>query len=251
MGVVMATRRRATGGRPSAPYVPPSNVATTTRAALLSGARSLPDRAAQASLAFGLVDRDRLWCAGDIGLAQRPCVAIVGTRQPSSEGERRAARLARELAEASVVVVSGLAAGIDHAAHVAAIEAGGSTIAVIGTPIDRNYPAAHAELQMEIARHHLLVSQFAPGTRTFPAMFPERNKLMAALTDATVIVEAGETSGTIHQAAECVRLGRWLFFMKSLVDQRHSWVDGFLKQAGVRVLCSTSDVLSLVAPSRP
>ena len=77
-------------------------------------------------------------------------------------------------------------------------------------------------------------------------MFPERNRLMAAIADATVIVEAGETSGTIHQAAECVRIGRSLFFVKSLVDKHYEWVDGFLRQPNAHVLSATKDVLDII-----
>jgi DNA processing protein len=123
-----------------------------------------------------------------------------------------------------MVVVSGLAAGIDRAAHEAAIEAGGRTIAVIGTPLDEIYPKANAGLQARIAREHLLVSQFAPGYPVTPKNFPIRNRTMALLADATVIVEAGEKSGTVGQGWEALRLGRRLFLLESVVtDSNLSW----------------------------
>jgi DNA processing protein len=239
METSMETRRRR---GPSAKYTPPAWTTTTLRE-LLAGARTLPAPAGQGDL-LGALDGGRLplWLAGSAAIAQRPCVAIVGTRKPSEEGLLRAARLARELSAAGVAVVSGLAEGIDGAAHRAAIDAGGRTIAVIGTPIDKAYPAAHAQLQEQIAADHLLVSQFAPGTPTLPAMFPQRNKLMAAIADATVIVEAGETSGTIHQAAECLRLGRKLFFLASLARLNYSWVQGF-QRSGAGVVERTGDIL--------
>src|SRR5207247_10097113 len=107
---------------------------------------------------------------------------------------------------AGIVVVSGLARGVDTEALSAAIAAGGRVIAVIGTPIDKAYPAENKRLQEQIYSEHLLISQFPPGRRVYQSNFPERNKLMAAISDATVIIEAGETSGTLHQAAAWVRV---------------------------------------------
>lgn len=167
----------------------------------------------------------RLYLRGDRGLLERgPRVSIVGSRAASSDGLRRARFLARALVQHNMIVVSGLAAGIDTAAHEAAIEAGGRTIAVLGTPLDQSYPKENAALQERIAREHLLVSQFAFGSPTTPKNFPMRNRTMALLTDATVIVEAGEKSGTLHQGWEALRLGRQLFFMESVArDPALSW----------------------------
>lgn len=194
-----------------------------------------------------------LWYVGNLDLVKRPCVAIVGSRKVSKAGLNRAARLSRELVDAGVVVVSGLAAGVDQAAHRAALEAGGSTIAVIGTGVTKAYPAAHGDLQEKIYREHLLISPFAPGSSVFSSNFPHRNKIMAAISDATVVVEAGETSGTVHQAAECRpdRLNRWLFFMKSLIEQPDiCWPKSFLDSAKhgarVKVLETTQDVIDVL-----
>jgi DNA processing protein len=186
----------------------------------------------------------RLWCVGDISLTHRKCVAIVGTRKVSSDGAARSRRLGKELAENGVVVVSGLAKGVDTEALNAAIEAGGKVIAVVGTPVNKAYPAENKHLQERIYRDHLLISQFAPDERVFPMNFPERNKLMAALSDATAIIEAGDTSGTLHQAAECVRLGRWLFIAKNVVsDLSLQWPSRFLGQPKVESFSSTKDIL--------
>lgn len=153
-------------------------------------------------------------------------VSIVGSRKPSSEGARRAKRLAGMLVEQDVVVVSGLAEGIDSIAHTTAIQMHGRTIAVIGTPLSKTYPAKNADLQEQIGREHLLVSQFAEGTKTFPSNFPARNRVMALLSHATIIVEASEKSGTRHQGWEAIRLGRPLFIMQSLVDAGIAkWID--------------------------
>ncbi|MBI1374553.1 MAG: DNA-processing protein DprA [Phycisphaera sp.] len=153
-------------------------------------------------------------------------VSIVGSRKPSPNGIKRARKLARQLVEEDVVIVSGLAEGIDSIAHRTAIELGGSTVAVIGTPLDKTYPAKHASLQAEIAEDHLVVSQFPVGTQTYPSHFPARNRVMALVSHATVIVEASEKSGTRHQGWEAIRLGRPLFIAQSLIDAKvATWID--------------------------
>jgi DNA processing protein len=169
---------------------------------------------------------ERLWLAGDVSLfRQGPRVSVVGSRKASREGLNRARRLARALVERGIVVVSGLAEGIDAAAHEAAIEAGGKTIAVLGTPLDRCFPEANRALQDRIMRDHVAVSQLAPGSSVQKASFPARNRTMALLTDATVIVEAGPKSGTQHQGWEALRLGRLLFFLRSVATEKNlPWV---------------------------
>jgi DNA processing protein len=178
-----------------------------------------------------------LFYAGDLTLLQRPCVAIVGTREVSDEGVRRTRKLAAMLVREQVVVVSGLAMGVDSAAHSAAVDANGKTIAVIGTPLSRCSPLRNAPLQEQIYRDHLLISQFEWGSTVYPTNFPKRNRTMAALCDATVIVEASDTSGTLHQALECVSLARPLFILRSLVeDGRVTWPARFLRHPTVQVL---------------
>lgn len=151
-------------------------------------------------------------------------VAVVGSRKASETGLARARKLTTKLVEHGIVVVSGLAAGIDTAAHTTAMARGGATIAVLGTPLDRTYPAENAGLQRKIGEEYLLVSQFRPGTAIRPQNFPIRNRTMALLSDATVIVEAGEKSGAISQGWEALRLGRELYIMQSVVlDKSLSW----------------------------
>lgn len=166
-----------------------------------------------------------LFVAGDVALLHRGArVAIVGSRKPSTEGIARAKRLARILAERGDIVVSGLAMGIDTAAHEEAIASGGKTIAVLGTPLDEVSPRENASLQALIMREHLAVSQFACGNPIGRGNFPLRNRTMALLSDATVIVEAQEGSGTLHQGWEAIRLGRGLFIAKSTADDSSlSW----------------------------
>jgi DNA processing protein len=175
-------------------------------------------------------------------LRHGPRVSVVGSRKASAEGLKRAHLLSRALVDHHIVVVSGLAEGIDTAAHKAALEAGGETIAVIGTPLDKYYPAVNKDLQMRLAHEQLVVSQFPIGTPTTPKSFPIRNRTMALLTDATVIVEAGENSGTLHQGWETLRLGRTLFLMESVAtDRTLSWPREMIK-FGAQVL--TRDNLS-------
>jgi DNA processing protein len=177
-------------------------------------------------------------------------VAIVGTRKVSREGAARARRLARELANAGIVIVSGLAEGIDTEALTTAMNAGGRVIGVIGTPIIKAYPAANKRLQEMIYTHHLLISQFEPGRPTFPSNFPERNRLMAAISDATAIIEASDTSGALHQAAECLRLKRWLFIAQAIVENCNlSWPSNFRGKPNVKVLNKTADILDVLPVS--
>lgn len=186
-----------------------------------------------------------IFYSGFLDALEAPAVSIVGTRDVSEEGRVRASRLARELVQAGVTVVSGLAKGVDAAAHLGAIQARGTTVAVIGTPLTTAYPAENSSLQEEIYRNHLLLSPFGPSDRVFKGNFPARNKVMAAVSDATVIVEASDTSGTLHQAAECLKLDRWLFIMRSVVeDGSITWPSRFLGSPKTMVLERTEDIIS-------
>ena len=192
---------------------------------------------------------DEVYVAGDTTLLQRRCIAVIGSRDVSEAGLKRATRIARELAEQDVVVVSGLAAGVDCAAMKSAIANGGHTVGVIGTPLDKAYPAANASLQETVYRDHLLVSQFAFGERTYRSSFPERNKTMALLSDASVVIEASDTSGTLHQASECVRQNRWLGILKSVVDDpKLTWPKGFLAYERCLVIDTTETLLEHLYP---
>lgn len=160
---------------------------------------------------------ERVYAAGDVELLRAgPRVSVVGSRKAGAESLARARSFAKALASRGMVVVSGLAEGIDTAAHEAALAAGGKTIAVIGTPLDQVFPAKNRALQERLMREQLVISQFPSGYQVQPKSFPIRNRTMALITDATVIVEAGERSGTLHQGWEALRLGRLLFLMDSV-----------------------------------
>lgn len=157
--------------------------------------------------------------AGDLSLLEAgPRVSIVGSRKPSPRGLKNARGLAAWLVRHGAVVVSGLAEGIDAAAHQGAIDAGGRTIGVIGTPLDQSYPAKNRALQARLMEEHLVLSQFESGYPVQPKNFPIRNRTMALISHATIIVEAGEKSGTIHQGWEALRLGRPLFVLERLMN---------------------------------
>ena len=226
--------------------IPPKKWSTTYLKDVLPTFRTIPEEQQNRLILGDTEEEDRtiLFYAGDLRLLQMPAVSVIGTRKVSEDGAKRASRVARELAQAGVLVVSGLADGVDTCALESAINAGGKVCAVIGTPLDKAYPAKNKKLQELIYKEHLLISPFEHGRRVFKANFPHRNKIMAALSDASIIVEAGPTSGTIHQAAECIRLERELFFMKSLADAGIEWVDGFIRaEDNASPLERTSQVL--------
>ena len=156
-------------------------------------------------------------------------VAVVGTRQASERGLRQAAEIAQSLAQARVTVISGLAIGIDAAAHEAALNVGGRTTAVLGTGIDRVYPAQHAGLAKRIAASSgALMSQFLPEQPPTRWTFPKRNVVMSGLSLATVVVEASWTSGARVQATEALRHGRTVYLLLSLVES-HEWARKYVE----------------------
>ena len=172
---------------------------------------------------------EKLYVLGNDGLLRSGRrVSVVGSRRASPDSLRRARRFAKSLVQRGVTVVSGLAAGIDTAAHTAAIENGGHTIAVLGTPVDVAYPRANRELHRRIALEHAAVSQFPVGASTQRRNFPMRNRTMALLSDATVIVAAGEDSGAVHQGWEALRLGRDLLLLESFANSGVSWAQDLL-----------------------
>lgn len=179
----------------------------------------------------------KLFVAGNVDYLQLGGrVSIVGSRKASPEGLARARKLANLFLARDVVVVSGLAEGIDTAAHTTAIDQGGRTIAVIGTPLDKVYPKQNAALQDRIMNEHLCISQFPSGYPTRPGCFPMRNRTMALISDATVIIEASDTSGSLSQGWEALRLGRGLFITKAVAENAQlKWPKEFLHY-GARVL---------------
>jgi DNA processing protein len=169
-------------------------------------------------------------------------IAVVGAREVSEDGIRRTKKLVKLLVKAGYTIVSGLAKGVDTVAHQTAIEEGGKTIAVIGTPITEYYPPENRELQDKIARDFLLVSQIPIcryATQDYRAnrlFFPERNATMSVLSQGTVIVEASDTSGTLAQARAAFKQGRKLFILdNNFHNEKLSWPARFESQGAIRV----------------
>jgi DNA processing protein len=180
---------------------------------------------------------------GDRDLLRRPAVGIVGARACSPYGAQVARMVARELATAGVVVVSGLARGVDGEAHRGALQAGGHTVAVLGCGIDRDYPAAHASLAREIAKRSLLVSEYEPGVDPAPWRFPARNRIIAGLCAATVVVEARERSGALITADFALEEGREVFAVPGEITSSLSRGTNALLRLGATPLTGPTDVL--------
>ena len=197
-----------------------------------------------------------LYFQGWWDLAESPSVAVVGTREPTPDGVSRAKRLVRALVKDGFTIVSGLATGIDTVAHETAIEEGGRTIAVLGTPLSHVYPRSNADLQRRIAQEFLVVSQVPvkryekQDYRFNRLFFPERNITMSALTEGTIIVEAGETSGTLIQARAALDQGRKLFILDSAFrNEGLTWPQEFEEQGAIRVADYNDIIQRLPSPT--
>ena len=181
--------------------------------------------------------------AGELAVLSRAAVAVVGARACSGYGASVARSLGRDLARAGLVVVSGMARGVDAEAHRGALEAGGPTVAVLGCGIDRDYPAAHAGLAQQIAAAGLLVSEYAPGVEPAPWRFPARNRIVAGLCGATVVVEARERSGALITADLALEEGREVFTVPGEISSSLSAGTNALLKLGAAPLTAATDVL--------
>jgi DNA processing protein len=181
--------------------------------------------------------------AAEAELLKRPAVAIVGARACSSYGAQVSRLLGRELAAAGLVVLSGLARGVDGEAHRGALEAGGLTVAVLGCGIDRDYPAAHAQLARRICEKGLVASEYALGVDPAPWRFPARNRIVAGLAAATVIVEARERSGALITADFALETGREVFAVPGEITSSLSAGTNALLRLGATPLTGSADVL--------
>jgi DNA processing protein len=180
---------------------------------------------------------------GDPDLLAQPSVAVVGARACSAYGTQVARSLGRELAAAGLVVVSGMARGIDGEAHRGALEAGGATVAVLGCGIDRDYPAAHSSLARGIQEAGLIVSEYAPGVEPAPWRFPARNRIIAGLAQATVVVEARERSGALITADLALEEGREVFAVPGEITSALSGGTNGLLRLGATPVTTALDVL--------
>jgi DNA processing protein len=181
--------------------------------------------------------------SGEPTLLGRRAVAVVGARSCSAYGAQVARMLGRELAAAGLVVLSGLARGVDGEAHRGALEAGGPTVAVLGCGIDRDYPASNAQLSRRIEETGLVVSEYEPGVEPAPWRFPARNRIIAGLSEAVVVVEARERSGALITADFALDEGREVFAVPGEISSALSAGTNALLKLGATPLTSTSDVL--------
>lgn len=172
-----------------------------------------------------------------------PRVSIIGSRGASERGLAEAKEITEVLVENEVVIVSGLAKGIDTVGHKTAIENGGRSIAVIGTPLNKVYPKENLELQNELKKNHLVISQYPVDYPTTPKDFVLRNRTMALISDATVIVEAGDSSGSLHQGWETLRIGRPLFICKAVAENKQLEWPRQMMEYGAMKLEESTDIL--------
>lgn len=188
-----------------------------------------------------------LFLRGNISLLKENIVSIVGSRNASKEGVDKAYRLSKLLGKAGIVVASGLARGIDTAAHTASIENNYLTIAVIGTPLTKVYPNENANLQKKISEIGLLVSQFSPAAPVQRWHFPMRNAVMSGISLATAIMEAGETSGALKQADYALKQNRLVFIPQSALDNENiSWPKKYIQRKGAAKFAKLDELLKML-----
>lgn len=192
-----------------------------------------------------------LYALGDLSMLRPPIVAMVGTRNATAYGERATREVAGALARAGACVISGLARGIDAAAHRAALDAGGRTIAVLGTGVDVSYPAAHRALQQTIAERGLLLSEWPPAEKANGGAFVQRNRIIAALAQLTIVVEAPEKSGALHTSAFAQELNRDVAIVPGPIDAPQSMGSNLLLRDGAQLILCAADALALVKLEAP
>ena len=188
----------------------------------------------------------RLWLLGPLAPGSGPAVAVVGARRASAVGMDVARELGRGLAGIGATVISGMALGIDGAAHRGALDGGGETIAVLGCGVDVCYPPAHHELRGRIAASGCLISEDPPGTEPLHWHFPRRNRLIAALCSAVVVVEAGERSGALSTARHAADLGREVLAVPGSVAATSTLGSNRLLRDGATPLLGLDDLLHAV-----
>lgn len=191
-----------------------------------------------------------LYLIGTLPEERRASVAIVGTRKPSSYGKEVTQRLAYELAKRGIVIISGLALGVDSIAHQAALDAGGTTIAILGNGLPDIYPRNHKNLADQIIRSGgAIISEYAPGTSAMGFRFLERNRLVSGLADAVIITEAATRSGTMSTAAHALEQGRVIFAVPGNITSPLSAGCNALLRQGATPATQPSDIIEAIAPN--
>lgn len=191
---------------------------------------------------------DALWVDGDVEVLHLPALAIVGSRNPTKQGARNAFEFARHLASRGFCIVSGLAQGVDAAAHRGALDAGAPTVAFLGHGIDRVYPASNRELAREIACHGALVSEVPLGTPPHKALFPQRNRLISGISLGTVVVEAARQSGSLITARHAAEQGREVFALPGSIHNPLARGCHQLIRQGAKLVETADDIVSELGP---
>lgn len=185
-----------------------------------------------------------LFCKGDLSLFESPTLAVVGSRKPSPYGRIVSERLVRDVADSGVTIISGLAYGVDSIAHRKCLEVGGKTIAVLGGGLNEIYPTQHEDLAREIAGKGLLVSEYSPCHKATKFTFPQRNRIIAGLSDGVLITEANFGSGTIHTRDFALDYGRNLYAVPGNIDSDLSALTNEIIKAGQGALVTEAkDIL--------
>src|SRR5438105_9655735 len=193
----------------------------------------------------------QLYAIGRESALTKPRVSIVGTRNCTGYGERATRTLTRAFVRAGVSVVSGMARGIDAAAHRTALEEGGNTVAVLGTGVDVPYPVGHRELHRTIGERGLLLSENPPGAKAAKGSFPKRNRIIAALAPVTIVVEAGFRRGALNTASQALELNQAVACVPGPIDSEQSRGSNQLLRDGAGVIASTADALTLLGLTPP
>lgn len=191
----------------------------------------------------------KLYYIGTLPTERRPTVAIVGTRKPTSYGVEVTKKLAYDLAKRGVVIVSGMALGVDGLAHRAALEAGGATLAVLGNGLNEFYPTTHRQLGEDIIKSGgAVISEYEPDVPAYPANFLQRNRIVSGLSDAIIITEAAAKSGTLNTAAHALEQGKEIFVVPgNITSPLSSGCNKLLKQGAIPATCA-EDILEVIAP---
>ena len=189
-----------------------------------------------------------LFCRGDLSLLASITVAVVGTRKPTPYGMAVAEKLSGDLANLGVGIISGMARGIDTAAHQGALRAGGKTIAVFGCGVDMVYPTENRKLYDEIAAKGLLVSEFPMGAPAFPQNFPIRNRIVSGMSSGVLVVEGAQYSGSAITARLAMDQGREVFAVPGNITSKLSWAPNLLIRQGAKLVMDAQDIVSELPP---
>lgn len=186
-----------------------------------------------------------LYCLGELpSVSDKLFVSVVGTREMTEYGEQKAFEIASDLATAGAVVVSGMALGVDGAAHAGAISGGGKTVAFLGCGIDRVYPPVHRQLEANIIKHGAVITEYSPGTPPNKYNFPRRNRLISAISKATLVIEGPRRSGALITGETALKQGRAVYALPGNVNERNGFCTAVLLKEGAKCATCADDILS-------